>query len=68
MLFLKNLDYLLELFFLPLYGSEKGEQRRRLAKDVIEYEIQLIKKDQFFKDLFFATLVICNKLIDKETL
>ena len=63
-----NFDSLVELVFVPLYGKEKGKERSSLAIKVIDFEIELLKKNQTYQNLVFATLVMCNKLVDKETL
>ena len=63
-----NFDSLIELVFVPLYGKEKGKERSNLAIKVIDFEIELLKKDQMYQNLVFATLVMCNKLVDKEIL
>jgi len=63
-----NYSRLIELIFLPLYGKEQGYERSRLVKDVIRYEIDLLKKDQIFEKLVAATLIMCNKILDKHVL
>jgi len=61
-------DSLIELVFVPLYGKEKGQERSQLASEVINFEIELLKKDKILQNLVFATLIMCNKLIDKKQL
>ncbi|MBF0449259.1 MAG: hypothetical protein HQK75_01005 [Candidatus Magnetomorum sp.] len=61
-------DSLIELIFIPLYGKERGQERSQIAIDVIDFEIELLKKDKIYQNLVFATLVMCNKLVDTETL
>ena len=59
-------ESLIELIFVPLYGKEKGQDRSQLASEVIDFEIELLKKDKILQNLVFATLIMCNKLIDKK--
>jgi len=63
-----NYESLIELLFIPLYGKEKGQKRSQLAINVIDFEIELLKKDKIYQNLVFATLIMCNKLVDKDTL
>jgi hypothetical protein len=63
-----NYDNLIELIFLPLYGDIKKEERQDLAKSVISYEIGLLKKDQIYEKLVILTLIMCNKILDTQTL
>ncbi|QTA84869.1 Uncharacterized protein dnm_008720 [Desulfonema magnum] len=58
----------LELVFLPLYGKEKGTSRSRFAEEVLRFEAELYKAERISARLLAATLIISNKLIDKERL
>jgi len=60
-------DNLIELIFVPLYGNQK-QDRKKLAENVIQYEIDLLKKDQIYEKLVIATLIMCNKILDKHIL
>ena len=53
---------------MPLYGKEGSFDRMVLAKEVIDYEIDLLKNDQIYEKLVIATLVLCNKILDKNAL
>jgi hypothetical protein len=63
-------DYssLIELVFIPLYGQDEKIDRNKLAREVIDYEIDLLKNDQIFEKLIISTLVLCNKILDKHAL
>jgi len=63
-----NSSSLIELIFLPLYGKEQGEKRKRLANDVLRYEIKLLEEDKIYEKLVTATLIMCNKILDKHVL
>ena len=63
-----NNSSLIELIFLPLYGKEQGEKRKRLANDILRYEIQLLEEDKIYEKLVTATLIMCNKILDKHVL
>ena len=58
----------LELVVLPLYGKEKGRVRGKLAEDVIRFEKELFDSGKISARLLAATLVMYNKIIDKERL
>ena len=61
-------DRLLELIFVPLYGREKGPQRSDLALEVIAYERELLKAEKLDARFLGMTLIMVNKLIEKEKL
>jgi len=37
-------------------------------QSVIRYEIDLLKNDNRFEKLLVSTLIMCNKILDKQTL
>ncbi len=59
-------DNWLELVFLPLYGRETGEERSEIVEQVIRFETELFHGEKIPARLLAATLIISNKLIDKE--
>jgi hypothetical protein len=59
---------LIELVFVPLYGKDGQVNRNDLAREVIDYEIDLLKNDLIYEKLVVATLVLCNKILDKNAL
>ena len=61
-------DNLIELVFLPLYGKEKKEERSRMAVEVLDYEIELLKKNKLQDKLVIATIIMSNKIVDKKML
>lgn len=67
---IRNGDFsdLIELVFLPLYGKDGKVNRNDLAREVIDYEIDLLKNDLIYEKLVVATLVLCNKILDKNVL
>ena len=58
---------LLELAFLPMYGKNDDLDRKEFVKEVIQFEIELLKQDPTKELLVAATLMMANKIIDKET-
>ncbi|MCP4396153.1 MAG: hypothetical protein GY801_02420 [bacterium] len=54
--------------FLPLYGKERGAARSRFAEEVLRFERQLFHAEKISARLLAATLILSNKLIDKEIL
>jgi hypothetical protein len=58
---------LLELVFLPLYGNDNDFDRREFVKEIIKFETELLKKDPTKELLVAATLIMSNKILDKET-
>ncbi|KPA11519.1 hypothetical protein MHK_008259, partial [Candidatus Magnetomorum sp. HK-1] len=58
---------LLELVFLPMYGKDNDLNRKEFVKEVILFEIELLKQDPTKELLVAATLMMANKIIDKET-
>lgn len=56
----------LELVFLPLYGPETGAVRAEIVERIIRLETELCKARKISSALLAATLVMSNKLIDKE--
>ncbi len=63
-----DLSGLAELVFIPLYGKEKGGERSKLAVEVIKFEKVLLNADVMDIKFLAATLIIANKMIDKEQL
>ncbi len=61
-------DRLLELIFLPLYGKEKGARRSEFALEVIAYERELLKMEKMDPQFIAMTLIMANKIIEKEKL
>jgi hypothetical protein len=59
---------LLELVFLPLRGKETGAARSDLAEQVIRFESELWHTDRNPARLIAATLILSNKMIDKDRL
>lgn len=59
-------DNWLELVFLPLYGRETGTERSEIVEQVIRFETELFQAEKIPARLLAATLIISNKLIDKE--
>jgi len=60
-----NYDNVVELIFIPMYGKEDCD---KVAAEVLEYEIRLLKKNKLDDDLVFATMITSNKIIDKDQL
>ncbi|QTA81264.1 Uncharacterized protein dnl_35950 [Desulfonema limicola] len=58
----------LELVFLPLYGKETGEERSGIVEQVVKFETELFHQQKIPSRLLAATLIMANKLIDKERL
>ncbi|MBF0452801.1 MAG: hypothetical protein HQK75_19010 [Candidatus Magnetomorum sp.] len=58
---------LLELVFLPMYGKDDDFDRKEFVKEVIRFETELLKKDPTKELLVAATLIMSNKILDKET-
>jgi predicted transposase YdaD len=56
----------LELVFLPLYGSETGTVRAEIVERIIRFETELCKAQKISSAVLAATLVMSNKLIDKD--
>ena len=63
-----NYDGLIELVFIPLYGKAPDEEREIFVKKVITYQRDLWKQDKISKNLIGATMVMANKIVDKEFL
>lgn len=59
---------LLELLFLPLYGKETGSARSEIAEQVLRFESELYHSGKISARLLAATLILSNKLIDKDRL
>jgi len=57
-----------ELVFLPLYGKKIGKEQSDLAEKVIKFETELHRTQKIPVNLVAATLVMSNRLIDKERL
>ena len=65
---IKRQDYssLLELVFVPLYGREDKQVQSKFAEKVVRFELDLCKQNKMDKQLLAATLIMCNKILDKE--
>ncbi len=61
-------DNWLELVFLPLYGKETGRGRCELVEQVIRFETELYRCELVPARLLAATLIMSNKLIDRDRL
>ncbi len=53
---------------MPLYDKERGAARSRFAEEVLHFESQLFHAEKISARLLAATLILSNKLIDKEIL
>ena len=62
----ETFDSWLELVFLPLYGTETGTARSQMAEEVLHFEKELFYAEKIPVILLAATLIMCNKMIDKE--
>ncbi|MEZ4526313.1 MAG: hypothetical protein R2941_10370 [Desulfobacterales bacterium] len=58
----------LELVFLPLCGKEDKDARAELAEQVLRFETELFHAGKISSRLMAATLILSNKIIDKERL
>jgi len=58
---------LLELAFLPMYGIDDDFNREEFIKEVIRFETELLRKDPTIELLVTATLIMSNKILDKNT-
>ncbi len=63
-----TLENCLELVFLPLCGKEDREARADLAEQVLRLESELFHAGKISSRLMAATLILSNKIIDKERL
>ena len=63
-----NMDDLVELVFIPLYGNEEKSQRSRLVEKVLNFELDLLEQNKLFEKLVMATIVISNKLLEQDKL
>jgi hypothetical protein len=61
-----DFDNWLELVFLPLFGRETGAARAELVERVIRFETELFHAKRLSSKILAATLIMSNKLIDKE--
>jgi hypothetical protein len=59
-------DNFLELVFLPLYGKETGSDRSDIVEEVIRFEADLYHAKKLSPIILAATLIMSNKLIDKQ--
>ena len=59
---------LLELAFLPMYGNDDDLDKKEFVQEIIRFETELFKKDPTKDLLVAATLIMSNKILDKETL
>ncbi|MGE0083546.1 MAG: hypothetical protein AB7S75_03915 [Desulfococcaceae bacterium] len=57
-----------ELVFLPLYGRKSGKEQSDLAEKVLKFETGLHRAQKIPVNLLAATLVMANRIIDKERL
>ena len=57
-----------KLAFLPLYGKETGRARVELAENTIELQTELYQAKKISSRLLGATLIMANKMIDKDRL
>ncbi len=58
----------LELVFLPLYGNESKDRLSETVEQIIRFETELFQSNKIPSVLLAATLIMSNKLIDKERL
>jgi len=58
---------LLELAFLPMYGNDANVDRKEFVKEIVQFETELLRKDPTKELLVAATLIMSNKILDKET-
>ena len=58
----------LELVFMPLYGKETGRARVELAENTIELQTELYHAKKISSRVLGATLIMANKMIDKDRL
>ena len=58
----------LELIFVPLYGRVTGMHRSALVEQVIRFEKELYHDNIISQRLIVATLIMSNKLVEKELL
>lgn len=61
-------DNWLELVFLPLYGKETGKERSQMAEKILRFENELYQADKIPVRLLAATLILSNKMIEKDRL
>jgi len=59
-----NIDDVLELVFVPLYGRDN----KKLATQVLDFQLELYKTGRISKFLVAATIIMSNKFIDKTIL
>ena len=62
-----NMSSVLELVFIPMYGTDNEDEKVSLIKEVIRFEIELLKQDIVKEIILASTLIISNKLIDQQT-
>lgn len=58
----------LELVFVPLYGKVTGMARSALVEQVVRFEKELYQRNIISEWLLVATLIMSNKLVDREFL
>ncbi len=56
----------LELVVLPLYGKEKGAKRSVFAEEVVRFQMELCRAEKISSRLPAATLILSNKMIDRQ--
>jgi hypothetical protein len=61
-------DNWLELIFVPLYGRQTGAERSELVEQVLRFESELYHAEKLPVRVLAATLILSNKLIDKNRL
>ena len=59
---------LLELVFIPLYGPPDDPFRKDLIIELLDYEVELVHQEILSKKLAAATMIMSNKIINKELL
>lgn len=64
----ETFDNWLELVFLPLWGKETDAARSKMAEDVLRFESEMYHAGRLSVRVLAATLILSNKLIDKERL
>ncbi len=63
-----NFSGILELMFVPLYGNLEGMERSKLAIEVVNFERALFKQEKMDIKILAMTLVMANKILEKEKL
>ncbi len=63
-----NFSGILELVFVPLYGKLEGMERSKLAIEVVNFERALFKQEKMDVKILAMTLVMANKILEKDKL